>query len=47
MEITSNNPFAYFESLILSNGLETLLQKFLVDFVEHSDYGVVTFEWTN
>jgi hypothetical protein len=41
MEITSNNPFAYFESLILSNGLETLLQKFLVDFVEHSDYKII------
>lgn len=41
MEITNNNPFAYFESLILSNGLKTLLQKFLVDFVEHSDYKII------
>jgi hypothetical protein len=41
MEITNNNPLAYFESLILCNGLKTLLQKFLEDFVDHSDYKII------
>lgn len=41
MESTIHNPFAYFESLIVSNGLKTLLQKYLDDFVEHSDNKII------
>lgn len=40
MERTNYNPLAYFESLIVNNGLKTLLQKYLDDFVEHSDYKI-------
>lgn len=40
MESTNQNPLAYFESLIVNNDLNTYLQKYLDDFVEHSDYKI-------
>lgn len=40
MESTNHNPLAYFESLIVNNDLNTYLQKYLDDFVEHSDYKI-------
>lgn len=42
MESTKNNPLAYFESLIVNNGLNNLLQKYLDDFIEHSDYNITS-----
>ncbi len=42
MESTKNNPLAYFESLIVNNGLNYLLQKYLDDFIEHSDYNITS-----
>lgn len=40
MESTNYNPLAYFESLIVNNDLNTYLQKYLDDFIEHSGYEI-------
>ncbi len=42
MESTKNNPLDYFESLIVNNGLNNLLQNYLDDFIEHSDYNITS-----
>ena len=36
MESTKQNPLAYFESLIVFDGINTFLQNFLTDYIEHS-----------
>lgn len=41
MESTKHNPLAYFESLIVNNGLNNFLQKYLDDFIEYSDYKII------
>ena len=41
MESTKYNPLAYFESLIVNNGLNNFLQKYLDDFIEYSDYKII------
>lgn len=42
MESNKNKPLGYFESLIVNNGLNNLLQKYLDDFIEHSDYNIIS-----